>query len=80
MGSRIAQFKKGQIKLTAFDNDGNVSFALQKAYFDNSTGEWRSNLSFFPHELEQIQILCRDAQDWLGLTPQRIALFDLFEA
>lgn len=70
MGTKIAQFKRGQIKLTAFDNSGNISFSLQKVYFDNRTGEWRSNLNFFVHELEEIQILCYLAQKWLGIEPQ----------
>lgn len=70
MGIRIAQFKRGQIQLTAFNNGGNVSFALQKVYFDKRTGEWRSNLNFFAHELEELQILCFEAQKWLGIHAQ----------
>jgi hypothetical protein len=70
MGAKIAQFKKGQIQLTAFDNEGNISFCLKKVYFDNNAGEWRSNLNFFIHELKEIQLLCHAAQEWLGIEPQ----------
>jgi len=77
MGVRIAQFKNGQIQLTAFQNSGNVSFSLKKVYLDTNTGEWRSNLNFFVHELEQLQLLCRQAQQWLGIEPSKIAIFDI---
>lgn len=80
MGVRIAQFKNGQIQLTAFQNSGNISFSLKKVYFDTSTGEWRSNLNFFVHELEQLQLLCREAQTWLGIEPQKIVIFDIVDA
>lgn len=80
MGNKIAQFKKGQIKLTAFDNGGNISFSLQKVYFDSGSGEWKSTLNFFLHELEAIQILCRDAQLWIGIEPDKIAIFDVVDA
>lgn len=79
MGAKIAQFKKGQIQLTAFDNGGNVSFSLKKVYFDNNTNEWRSSLNFFVHELEQLQLLCRQAQQWLGIEPSKIAIFDIVD-
>lgn len=79
MGTKIAQFKKGQIQLTAFDNEGNISFSLRKVYFDANTGQWRSNLNFFAHELEQLQILCRQAQIWLGMETDKIVIFDVID-
>lgn len=64
MASPAKRWKHKGLQLTAWENQGRISFQITKSYLDKNTNEWKDTRTIFRDDLVALKEMIEEATHW----------------